>query len=241
MNDTISSPAARPSNPMGLTGFIISLVSLVGCGGLLSPVSLIFSLIGLGREPRAFAIAGLVLSLIGLLGFVFLFLFGGLALLLVLVGLGVAAAGALLVGAVGPNAFVVLDGIHDFYEANDRVPAALTELDLPATDLTDTWGNRFVYIPSDDAGAFILISAGPDEAYGTGDDHFGRIRLRNGFNFNIGQGYDDIKTDGWAGDLRARVIAEGEVLPALPADPGHEQEEHDEHGEHQDGSSAEPI
>ena len=52
------------TNTAGLVGFIIALVSLVGCGGLLSPLSLIFSIVGMNKQPKGFAIAGLVLSLL---------------------------------------------------------------------------------------------------------------------------------------------------------------------------------
>lgn len=52
----------EPSNKVGLVGFIISLVSIIGCG-VLSIVGVIVSLVGLFKKPRGLAITGLCLSL----------------------------------------------------------------------------------------------------------------------------------------------------------------------------------
>jgi hypothetical protein len=53
-----------PTNAFGLVGFILSLAGFV-FGGLLCPLGLIFSVIGMKREPKGFAIAGLVIGIIG--------------------------------------------------------------------------------------------------------------------------------------------------------------------------------
>lgn len=63
-----------PTSAMALTGFLIGLASLILCSGLLSPVGLVFSILGMrdtapSAEPtkagRGFAIAGLVTSILG--------------------------------------------------------------------------------------------------------------------------------------------------------------------------------
>src|SRR3954447_25698103 len=54
---------APPTNGLGLAGSITSLVGIVTCG-VLSPVGLLLSLIGLLKSPRGFAVAGTVLGLI---------------------------------------------------------------------------------------------------------------------------------------------------------------------------------
>lgn len=53
----------RPPNKVGVAGFIISLVSIFGCG-LLSIVGVIVSLIGLKNKPRGLAIAGVFISIL---------------------------------------------------------------------------------------------------------------------------------------------------------------------------------
>ncbi len=211
MNDY--QPAVKQSNTMGLVGFIISLVSLVGCGGLLSPVSLIFSLIGLGKDPKGFAIAGLVLSLIGLAGFIFLFFIMGVAAVLSIIGLGLIAALAAVVAAMGQNAFVIADGVHDYYEANSVVPASLDDLNLSADKLTDTWGNEFIYVPGTDGDSFLLIIAGTDGIIANGNDIIGEVHFGSGdFNAELHHGYDDINPAHWGGLPSAS--------PELPDDDG---------------------
>lgn len=67
------------SNGMGIAGFVLSLVALIPIpflSNLIWLLGLIFSFIGLFKEPRGFAIAGLVISLIW---FVIAFLLLGVA------------------------------------------------------------------------------------------------------------------------------------------------------------------
>jgi len=68
------------TNPIGLTGFILSIVAIVFSwlpfiGWLCWLVGLVLSIVGLFRRPKGFAIAGLVISLIG---FVVMFILLGL-------------------------------------------------------------------------------------------------------------------------------------------------------------------
>src|SRR5688572_12689736 len=57
-------PDPAPSNGMGMAGFIVSLIGLLTCG-LLAPIGLLLSLLGLLKRPRGFALAGLIISVIG--------------------------------------------------------------------------------------------------------------------------------------------------------------------------------
>ena len=50
-------PKKPETNGLGLAGFIVSLVGICS-GGVLSPIGLVLSIVGLFREPRGFAIAG---------------------------------------------------------------------------------------------------------------------------------------------------------------------------------------
>lgn len=68
--------APLPSSSAAITGFVLGLVGLVMCGGLTSPFGIIFSAKGMKETAptaspmmggRGLAIAGLVISLIGLL------------------------------------------------------------------------------------------------------------------------------------------------------------------------------
>ena len=54
----------QPSNGLGTAGFICSLIGFLTCGTL-SPLGLLFSLIAVFKRPRGFAIAGLILGLLG--------------------------------------------------------------------------------------------------------------------------------------------------------------------------------
>ena len=65
-----------PTSGLALAGFIVSIASLIVCTGLLSPVGLVLSILGMrdasptsgtGKGGRGFAIAGLVISILGTL------------------------------------------------------------------------------------------------------------------------------------------------------------------------------
>lgn len=87
--DTGRSPYYPPppaENGVGLAGFIVSLVGFLTCG-CISPLGLFLSLIGACFAPRGFAIAGIVL---GLIGSAWLWI-GGAAIILGLIGANEAA------------------------------------------------------------------------------------------------------------------------------------------------------
>ena len=77
-------PQVRETNGLGIAGFVISLVGVAGTGGLLCPVGLIVSLIALGKQPRGFAVAGIVLGALGTCGGLAMFLLFGAAILAML-------------------------------------------------------------------------------------------------------------------------------------------------------------
>jgi hypothetical protein len=69
---------SQNSNGLGIAGFICSLLTLfLGWipvfGWILWVLGLIFSLIGIFKSPKGFAVAGLVISLIGFILLVFVF------------------------------------------------------------------------------------------------------------------------------------------------------------------------
>lgn len=75
---------AKKGNAMGVTGFVLSLVTLIlgwipVLGWILWALGLIFSCIGLSRQPRGLAIAGLCISVFGIICLVVLFAALGIA------------------------------------------------------------------------------------------------------------------------------------------------------------------
>lgn len=68
----INQVAPAKSNGMGTAGFVLALLGLIfswvpGLGWILWILGLILSLVGVFRTPRGLAIAGLVLSFLGLI------------------------------------------------------------------------------------------------------------------------------------------------------------------------------
>lgn len=66
------------TNGIGIAGFVISLISLFFgwipfLGWLLWFLGALFSFIGIFKEPRGFAIAGLIISFIGIILLIFIF------------------------------------------------------------------------------------------------------------------------------------------------------------------------
>jgi len=196
------------TNPVGLAGFIVSLVSLVACGGLLSPVGLILSLVGCFRQPRGLAIAGLVLGLIGS---------GAFILGVVLLGVGlIAGAIALLFGAsfIGQgfeaifDADEVRDAIVAYEKSNGRLPESIDDLtSLDEEAAKDLWDTPYRLTIDPDDRAMTLVSLGKDQTFGTNDDITITLSLDDaGRSAEIGVGDE-------AGD------AEPPAEPDPPADP----------------------
>jgi hypothetical protein len=152
------------TNGMGLAGFILSLVGLFSAG-CLSPIALVFSLIGLAKEPRGFAIAGLVISLVSLLGWVIGFAIFGVAF----VGLLAGAVGlAALAGPVQAEFDVITDQLNARYAETGSYPATLSELPLARETLQNAGGEDYLYTPT--VMGFELRDVGLDGQEGTDDD-----------------------------------------------------------------------
>ena len=71
----------RQSNGLGLAGFILSLCSIVFCwvpilNWILVILALVFSIIGIFKQPKGLAIAGLIIS--GIWVLLFLIVFGAI-------------------------------------------------------------------------------------------------------------------------------------------------------------------
>ena len=166
---------AQPeSNGLGLAGFIVALVGFIACGGILCPVGLIMSLVALKRQPKGFAIAGVVLGSIGTL---FFFVFGiamifmAIAFIMMAVGMGLLMAVAAISSNMGPNAMGIYEDIDSYYDANGRAPATYADMGTYTPDeLKDAWGTPIRYEASPDGQEIWLRSDGKDQIPGNDDD-----------------------------------------------------------------------
>lgn len=67
------------SNGIGIAGFVVSLVSLILCCGSASVISLILSIVGAVKAKdyngngKGLSIAGIIISIIGIITFIFIF------------------------------------------------------------------------------------------------------------------------------------------------------------------------
>jgi len=61
----IGPPPPRPSNSLGLAGFLVSLIGAPLTCGMLAPLGLLLSLFALRKQPRGFAVTGVILGLLG--------------------------------------------------------------------------------------------------------------------------------------------------------------------------------
>lgn len=111
-------------NGLGLAAFIVSLVGLFSAG-ILSPIAAIMGAIALGRNPKGFAIAGLV---IGLFGSIWMCLIA--ALFFGLLGVGISAMVLSLVYAQ------IEDGLNDLTSASGVIATWRLEHDgvLPTNE-----------------------------------------------------------------------------------------------------------
>src|SRR5262249_20147020 len=101
------------SNTLGLSGFIVSLIGWVTCG-ILCPIGLLLSLIGLSKQPRGVAGAG---TIIGAAGTVFLLLVG--------FAIVMAAVGLKTVGKSVGGAFTIMQAqmvIEGEFQKNKTLP-----------------------------------------------------------------------------------------------------------------------
>ncbi|MBL8746858.1 MAG: type II secretion system protein GspG [Phycisphaerae bacterium] len=162
------------TNGLGIAGFVISLVGLC-VGGLLSPVGLVLSLIALGKQPRGFAVAGVIIGAIGSCGIIFALVALPLALAVII---GIAAAVG-LTAIAGPQAeayvemFVVATNIEESAQrAAGTLPATIAEgaPKLNTSQVTDPWGHPYVYELTQEGHTFRLYSKGPDGIAATPDD-----------------------------------------------------------------------
>jgi hypothetical protein len=171
-------PARTDTNPLGVAGFVISIVGLC-VGGLLSPVGLVLSLIALGKQPRGFAIAGTIIGAIGSCGIIIALVAIPVILALVLAMAGMTAAALGIAAFAGPQAeaqiemFVIASNIEErIQQSSGTLPATIADgaPTLSEAQKTDPWKHPYVYEVTQEGKAFRLYSMGPDGLAATGDD-----------------------------------------------------------------------
>lgn len=149
-----------PSNGLGLAGFIVSLVGLVITGGLLCPVGALISGIALFKPPRGFAIAGVVLGVIGT-GV-------GVMLVMMMVWIYNSAGGAWSSIQSSGTTMMAEFEIDAHYSQHGQLPDDATGTQLVAQHI-DPWGQPLTYRKVS-ATDYEFISSGPDGQANTSDD-----------------------------------------------------------------------
>jgi hypothetical protein len=169
------------SNNLGIAGFVLSLVGLFACGGLLCPVGALLSFIAMFKQPRGFAVGGLIIGVIGSFGFIIFLLLGGLAFVAAVLGF------AWLSGPTIQTTSSMVESERIIVEYRDEHGAFPDGVqgNLMIRDHTDAWATPLHYERvSDDA--FEIRSAGPDRTFDTSDDiSFEDLKGRVTLEFNV--------------------------------------------------------
>jgi hypothetical protein len=153
-----------PSNGLGIAGFIVSLIGLLGTCGALSPIGLILSLVAMFKRPRGFAIAGLILGLLGSIWIIIAVFVIGLGVIGAAVGIGLAAPHLKALSDMG----TIYQDVQAEVARTGAVPPDLKS--VPGKhELTDPWKHPYRLVPHKD-NTFDIISDGPDGKPGTPDD-----------------------------------------------------------------------
>ncbi len=169
---------ANEANGLGIAGFVISLVGLCS-GGILSPIGLIISIVAATRQPRALAVAGIVLGAIGSCGILLALLFVPVLIAGILAAIGLGAAGVSVAGALGGPELqakvemgILTAEIRRYKEQHQgALPSTLDVLPKPYEGVrTDPWNRPYVYELKPDGSGFTLFSAGLDGVRDTTDD-----------------------------------------------------------------------
>lgn len=164
-------------NTLAIVGLVVSVVGLVGSGGILCPIGLIISLIALGKPyGRGWAIGGIVVGLLGTCMGVAVIALAG-ATIMVAITIAVAGVGLFALAAtqgenieVSADMLSIADGAVIYKDDNGSLPADLDALDLDTPTLTDPWGNPYRYILIEREPGFEITSTGADGQPATSDD-----------------------------------------------------------------------
>lgn len=162
-------PYSRPKqassrNGLGIAGFVLSLVGLLCCSGvILSPLGLTLSLIALSRPPRGFAVTGVILGTLGVLAG--LFMYAALAVQAKTYG------GWSNMAEVWMDTIEFAEAIENYNTRTSSVPTSIDELKGLTTDArTDPWGRPYRLSFDQQGTPVFVVSDGPDGIADTPDD-----------------------------------------------------------------------
>lgn len=159
----ILDPPKAPTNGFGVAGFTVGILGLFTFG-LLSPIGLILSFIGLFKKPRGFAAAGFAMSLVGVsfIGTVTALPF-------------VAHRHHQMARADEANQQVTRNAIRnaviEIEHSQQTIPSKNIDGfqgNAVTVQYRDAWGNELRFDERNDG--FAVRSAGPDQNFDTADD-----------------------------------------------------------------------
>jgi hypothetical protein len=151
-------------NALAISAFVVSIVSLITCG-VLSPIGLIMSVLALRREPRGLAIAGTIISCIGLLALLGI---GGMTIYTAIKAGEVATAVGKSMETTAAIEMARIDIDAHARKHGDTLPDDATGA-FAIRSQVDGWGNALRYRRVDQSN-YELASAGPDGVFGNTDD-----------------------------------------------------------------------
>lgn len=158
----LSSPMPpSETNGLGIAGFIVSLIGILTCG-ILSIIGLGLSLVALRKNPKVFAIIGVVLGVIGLLE---------LAIMAVATYNTMQAVrsvqAAMTEGFSRSSAQEYANDIAEQWKLSEQLPSQEEGQKLIEGE-ADIYGNEFRY--ETDGSSFSIRAAGEDQSFDTEDD-----------------------------------------------------------------------
>jgi hypothetical protein len=162
--DSAAPPPRSGGNGLGVAGFIVSLVGTLACGTL-APLGLLLSLVAVFKRPRGFALAGIIIGLLG-------------SALLAAAGFGIVMGALGLKGAAevaGREAMFVgsEEAIVQYYQQQGRLPddaqaeALLPQVDPGGSQWVASFKPRYERLNETE---FRIALPGPDGQHGTADD-----------------------------------------------------------------------
>jgi hypothetical protein len=186
----------EPVNGLGIAGFVLSILGVLTCG-MLTVLSLPLSLIALAKRPRGFAIAGTVISLVGVA--LFASIGWGAFKLYVLGRDKITELQGIAKTQVEMQ--VVQNDVERYRAENNNVLPDGIEGNKLAVVHKDGWGTALKYETIE--GGYIIRSAGPDKQFDTADD----------VKSNEKKFADQLQIDAGGGPTDGPIILPSETLP----------------------------
>jgi len=127
--------------------------------------------VALGRRPRGFAVAGIILGLLGTCVGILMIWVVGFGLLALLGFAAVAFVTEAERFEVTADMITIVGLVQHYEDENRRLPDSLDDLEIPQSKRLDPWGTPYDYrLTSGAKMGFDLVSAGPDLQLDTEDD-----------------------------------------------------------------------